>query len=596
MKTQPTQTILFLWHDTSKGIGFLKNFLAACYKKYINLRTPSIRKAKHRQNDLDKGLDDPSGKFPFDEIYIFHVSDEIYARHSTPKDRMRADHWKQDVEAGICSEKIDLNWTRIYEKGLTLKSELAYIKSHFPDDEEEMKAQLWRRINHYPLSDQQYWLECISNYAPFKFRNGQKKRIHWIQVDALKPVKDIRNMAQLLEGLRMWRDKVWSKIEDAKCFVLLNMGNKEAHTLWYLLNERYLLPKDSHFIQGIILKNSLTTKDRYKNIQYNIVDKDLFQKTKIPDLYQSSSSPERNRIPKMLKIFKELGFSILITGPRGIGKTHLLESTFSTPDQMIRIHCGVLNDPHFFEGQFLGKQGQLRAAHQKILFLDDLHLLTQEVQHKVFHYLSTDDQNRLVYFDEQTSIKIISATHLPISELKKTLVPPFYDRMVQYNVRIPALKETFEDRESDWRATWKGLAFPEPTPFPADLLRWLKQLSLPGNFRDLQRIAMAYRAWSEFPSHLRKDFPKGTTACSYAKESYDEQIDGDRHTTASYIFHEHQTLAEIQNEFKQALATWANHTFGSDQKASDHFKELDISEKITRVTLNNWRLGKTNRP
>jgi hypothetical protein len=40
------------------------------------------------------------------------------------------------------------------------------------------------------------------------------------------------------------------------------------------------------------------------------------------------------------------------------------------------------------------------------------------------------------------------------------------------------------------------------------------------------------------------------------------------------------------------FATWIHQTFGSDQKAADHFKALDPDNAITRVSLNKWRNGK----
>ena len=114
--------------------------------------------------------------------------------------------------------------------------------------------------------------------------------------------------------------------------------------------------------------------------------------------------------------------------------------------------------------------------------------------------LQTDEENRMSIRrlgdtkEIKISCRLIFATNRTIAELKKDLLPDFYDRIVQHVITIPALRETEEDRVDDWKKIWNNLKFKGNPPVPTDnnLIKWLKSLQLYGNYRDLQKIAIYY--------------------------------------------------------------------------------------------------------
>ncbi len=207
--------------------------------------------------------------------------------------------------------------------------------------------------------------------------------------------------------------------------------------------------------------------------------------------------------------------------------------------------------------------------------------------------LATDENNHLKnYLNGKTKITLVGASNTTLEELRdECLHPDFYDRIAQLILQVPPLADAPEDREADWKAIWKQLQFTETCPQSPELLRWLKQLELPGNFRDLQRIAMSYRAWDTFPPELKRLYQGIQSALAFAQQEYKKQQSPDKQPTA-YPFDRNTPLQQMKRDFHQALATWAHATFSSDQKAVDHFQALDPAEKVNRVSINNWRLGK----
>jgi len=301
----------------------------------------------------------------------------------------------------------------------------------------------------------------------------------------------------------------------------------------------------------------------------------------------------------MLSSYLNLGFAVLVLGPRGTGKTRLLDN-YSQKD-VISVSCERLNDEAFFRSEFVGKKGSpglLAKAHKDILFLDDLHLLSRDRQLELLPLLATDEKNQLKnYLDGKTKITLVGASNVSLEELRdQYLHPDFYDRVAQLILDVPSLAEAHEDREADWEAIWKQLGFADNCPKQPALMRWLRELELPGNFRDLQRIAMAYQAWKGFDNELKKLF-KGQGVDSplmFAKQEYKKQ-QAQESRSSGYSFDKHTPLKEMERRFHQELATWAHKTFGSDQKAAVHFKQLDPDGGVTRVSLNKWRNGKYGR-
>ncbi|GHU68659.1 hypothetical protein FACS189413_06090 [Bacteroidia bacterium] len=210
--------------------------------------------------------------------------------------------------------------------------------------------------------------------------------------------------------------------------------------------------------------------------------------------------------------------------------------------KIIEADCASFSDDNtaeselfgYKEGTFTGglkegKNGLFVEANGGILFLDEIHNLSKLVQSKLMKAIQTD-KNDFMYIrklgsTESTKIKckLIFATNKTVAELRDILLPDFYDRIVQHVVELPPLRYTKEDRETDWENTWKYL-FDKIKPMPnvpqeIELLNWLKELKLYGNYRDLQKIVMYYNAFNQFDDET-KALIEEQSPFEYAKNAY----------------------------------------------------------------------------
>jgi len=101
--------------------------------------------------------------------------------------------------------------------------------------------------------------------------------------------------------------------------------------------------------------------------------------------------------------------------------------------------------------------------------------------------------------EESVDVELVCASNLPIAKLRDQLDADFFDRISHLAIRVPSLRECREDLKADWVKVWreirrrKDLA-PE-APWSSVLEYALQRHALPGNLRDLQRLAVLLMAW-----------------------------------------------------------------------------------------------------
>jgi len=211
------------------------------------------------------------------------------------------------------------------------------------------------------------------------------------------------------------------------------------------------------------------------------------------------------------------GFSVLVLGERGIGKTSAIDKIVKDLEKdVVTANCASFANDTIAESQLFGyvkgaytgadkdNDGFFQAANGKFLFLDEIHNLSPVVQQKLMTALQTvgaeDEPNRGKYKInklgstklEFVKLKPIFASNKEISELKKLLLPDFYDRIAQLIVEFPSLAESKADLFEEFKSVWAKMKFEKynPTPGNKKFQLWLKTIRLSGNFRDLQKIAI----------------------------------------------------------------------------------------------------------
>jgi transcriptional regulator with AAA-type ATPase domain len=230
----------------------------------------------------------------------------------------------------------------------------------------------------------------------------------------------------------------------------------------------------------------------------------------------AASSARRAAFERLARYSKVIGAPLLVLGERGIGKTRLVETyvaTLKAREPVVTVACGGLDSSlaesllfghrkGAFTGAEMDRRGLLAEADGGILFLDEVQDLPKSAQRKLVRVFQ-DRQRRFrpVGSDRETSVdvELVCASNLPVAELREQLDADLFDRLSHLAVRVPPLRECRADVEADWAKVWRELRqrqdLPEDAPWTPRLARVLGQHPLPGNLRDLQRLAVLLMAW-----------------------------------------------------------------------------------------------------
>jgi len=300
-----------------------------------------------------------------------------------------------------------------------------------------------------------------------------------------------------------------------------------------------------------------------------------------------------------MKAFLKNGFSILLIGERGTGKSQ------EYVENAVKINCAAIADSNILEAELFGvvknyytgvkeRKGALEKANGGKLFLDEVHHLSTAVQARLMVVFGTDSENKMTYCKvgtyepKKVECRLIFATNKTIDELKEYLLPDFYDRIVQNVIEIPPLRETIEEREQDWENVWEHMKFNKVNKESnalkdKKLMDWLKLLPLYGNYRDLEKIAIYYNDFEiNFSEELKKKIPE-KTAFEYAKNQFEKwkspepKIKGNNMIKLDLA----KNSDEIHKDFNFELQKLAIEKYGNKKKAA---KALGVTEK----TLTNW--------
>jgi DNA-binding NtrC family response regulator len=206
---------------------------------------------------------------------------------------------------------------------------------------------------------------------------------------------------------------------------------------------------------------------------------------------------------------------LLLLGERGTGKTRLCE-TFVGPlkgrPKVVTVACGTL-DPNLamsalfghvrgaFTGATANHDGFLDQAKGGVLFLDEVQDLEARVQRQLVRVLQ-DPRRRFRRVgdaeERPADAEIVCASHLSLEELRARLDADLFDRISLLLVEIPSLRACRDDLREDWQRVWREARaseeLPEEAPWNPTLEHALGRAALPGNLRDLQRLALILMA------------------------------------------------------------------------------------------------------
>lgn len=598
------KNILVTWHNPAEGVSSLKYILEVFASENGLHAEFNLNKAINVESVFDKveKLD-----FVFDEIVYITTQNEVFAKFAKETEPI---DWKYSYEEFL-ENGLKETFNSLIVKRKIRKTENEshpLVQEKFLHKLMQKKERVWRNIHRYDIENQLEWMQKETNFTSF-----YKKALQIVKLN----VDDLESEMSICSELNNWVSKYKFENEKTTYFIDISTGTTEMQVVWHILSQAGRLPTNTRFFKSKFIEEfsvdytSIKVNYSIKEIPFNL----LSSLTTGLSIYKKPISSSRKLVNKKMTTFLETGFSILLIGERGIGKSQIAseaKKSMGSKIPFIEANCASFDEDSKAEAELFGyeagsftgslkngKRGLFEEADGGILFLDEIHLLSKLVQGKLMKALQTDEFNRMSIRkmgsnkEIKVECRLIFATNKNIEDLRTNLLPDFYDRIVQHVILIPPLRDTIDDRMSDWEGVWKALKFKgnPKVPNEPDFISWLKSLPLTGNFRDLQKIAIYYNVFNQFDTEI-KELINEKSAYQFAKSQFNlfhsQTI---KNEIKEYNFSTTQTTKEMQADYLFKLQEWAVKIYNGRKPAIAHFKEL--GDTITEKTLNDWKNKKS---
>lgn len=392
------------------------------------------------------------------------------------------------------------------------------------------------------------------------------------------------------------RDRALPLLADVRGSLHINVspGTPAMHAVWLILHAGGAFPEGTRLWSSQFSRS--TGRHRIDSVNFELPTYlgEIRRIQRAPPRQAGyeveARSPARREALELLKRYaRVMGAPLLILGERGIGKTRLVE-TFVQPLKQRRsittVACGGLDstlaesllfghEKGAFTGAAAKRKGLLAEADGGILFLDEVQDLPAVAQRQLVRVFQ-DRQRRFrpLGSDKESSVdvELVCASNLSLDRLRERLDADFFDRINHLLVTIPPLRECRDDLAEDWRRVWEEAGSDETTPrdppWSVEMERVLGQHTLPGNLRDLQRLAVLLIAWmdgSPSTQAMGSALREWTNLCAVT-ESNDQTLG-------------QGTREERTHWFQSKLALWAKQQYGTWEKAA---KVLGVSSRTLR--------------
>ena len=595
---QKKENIYIQWHFTTHGIAYFKHILAAFYAGKCSIKQKKIFADDLSQEEMNEIFDQKKRGFLFDKVYYFTADAKVFNKITTYNIFRRTRFYTDDE---LIKEKglVDI-WKEVIDKQLSLQEEYLYLKNHYPDRADEIWSYLWRNIQHYPVEEQILWFKQYSN-APQHY----KEKVQFINMTKEEKINDLWDYESIAKGMHNQLKKIFARHPEANFIITPVLCSREVQVVWHSLANFNFLPANTRFIAPYDRKDKFPDKRfklfQIKEIPVNVIEQ--IRKTFV--IYPKSKSPARNLAEKKMQHYMRQGFAILLLGERGTGKTHLAEKYKKENEKFVAVNCATFTDNTLaesilfgykkgaFTGAFKDTPGVFEQANGGILFLDEIHHLDKLIQAKLMKAIQTDQNNNFIIRrlgdDKEKKVRaiLIFASNRTIDQLRKVLLPDFYDRITQLVIELPPLRKTPEDLPEDFRNIWIQMRFQEYYDFDTyvkndiKFFEWLKKLPLYGNYRDLQRIAIYYKTYLNFDKEIKKMLPT-KSAFEFTKSEFEKYASYPEKSENFYLFDLSKNPQELVKQYKKILAEKFIEEYGSAKKVEEKFG-------ITERTLYKWR-------
>ncbi len=337
----------------------------------------------------------------------------------------------------------------------------------------------------------------------------------------------------LFEFLRERLPQVRRKLAGRELVIHVSPGTPAMHTIWVLMAETGFIEPPFRLVKSFRPEHR-RGRAAVAPVHVGI---DSFYKRYLATQPRSVSAgdqavrwdPARFQSPLLVRVFHEarrvapLKIPVLVLGERGTGKSTLAAwIRASSPYRKAALDrgwpavaCGQYTAETmraelfgYKKGAFTGadrdREGLLHAADGDTLFLDEIGDVSRDVQRLLIKAIEEGRFQRLGSTEpEESDFRLVAATNLPLSRLEERLDADFFDRIRAFVLRLPALRELPDDIGWMWdaalaeaarRARVDGRWAKLPERERGRIVEALRAHPLPGNMRDLLRVAWRYLA------------------------------------------------------------------------------------------------------
>jgi|GEM_PF-308139 len=233
-----------------------------------------------------------------------------------------------------------------------------------------------------------------------------------------------------------------------------------------------------------------------------------------------------DQIRKQTKSFRSLPGSVLILGETGVGKESVAQALAQPGQSILAINCGKFTEnPQLIEAELFGsvkgaytgsvsdKAGIFELARGRVVFLDEIHLLSISAQNLLLRVIEDRKVKRMGDASgKETSVnfRLVCAGQPTLLSMRDTgaFKKDVYYRIATLRIDVPPLRERRDDIELIATAFVDCYShdLKRPKVLRSGTVRLMEEYSWPGNVRELklaiERMVSTVRGGTLEPQHF----------------------------------------------------------------------------------------------
>lgn len=624
-------------HAGSHGLGFMEMVLKYLHKNPISHNELFCLSEKFDdQYDL---LRYP-GDFPDclnKLIILVQVVNKKDTRKKYENPRNRWDFLKEsiEIEHGSKSKEVISRFDNLLPEEKSIDTNLIK-KAEEQGWTDGQMHDFWQIIHEMPIEQQIKWFSKYSHYANDvqvidgleNFRRKSEKKIKIVKI-LMDSDEDAYS-----EEVKDWFSKLEEFIAllspETKLGINVRYTKDYDHLAW-----RHLKSRRINLKQGILFElfTKSMTKDprRFRSLCLRKTIQDVFSSGSVPTVPGEEWWCEsRKTAKKRLEFYRNWGdlFSIVIFGSRGCGKSKMIQNVFNLREEgggFEEFNCAAIpeqlaesllfgHEKNAFTGADTDEPGAFgrlkvfqdaKSNQYGVLFLDEFHHLPKSIQPKLLTALQTNQKGEYSFRKiggkkpEQVKFQLILGTNWTVDELlhgKNGQDSPVFrdllDRVLQRRVTIPELNRA--EFIGALTSVWNELKFigelenplePKSNEWAQEFQDWLQMQNFPGNFRELQRLAILMADTMRERTKVSLDgevFEQIKIEWNSGLSEVSENAGNPENPEAFFLKEDdYSDLKRAEKRAQKFIITMAKKKFGKNESVASNGK-LSIS------TVNRW--------